>query len=330
MVTGGFGLPATHGHGPAMEGSWFDFRHPNPFDGRYWNDHTAAFTAAQWREKVREMARLGMKTLVLMSVAHQGKALYPSEVIEERWPLRCPDPLEAVLSAADAERAQVFVGLGFFEADTGRFHGRDPRALRYEEEVPVELWRRYGHHPSFAGWYLPVEAPITGHFPDAYLDYARELGRRVRSIAPGKPVLIAPYGTRTVIPDDRFVEQLRRLEVDYVAYQDEVGVRKTRVEELEDIWARLRRAHDRAGLPLWADVEIFDFEGDVYRSPLVPAPMERIARQLAVAGRYAERILVYQYLGLMNPPASGAFAGHPDSVTLYRAYQAWRKGGPGA
>ncbi|MBE3597503.1 MAG: hypothetical protein IMX02_01395 [Limnochordaceae bacterium] len=102
-----------------------------------------------------------------------------------------------------------------------------------------------------------------------------------------------------------------------------MGVEKTRVDELDAIWARLRRLHDRARLPLWADVELFRFEGPVYRSPLVPAPWERILAQLTAASRYVDRILAYQYLGLMNPPDSPATAGHPSSVALYRAYARW-------
>lgn len=307
-----------------IEGSWFDFRHPNPYDGNYWNMQTAAFTGEQWQAKIREMAGIGMKTLVLMSVAHQGMALYPSRVIPRRWrPFNCEDPIEAVLQAADREDARVFIGLGFFEADTGRFDTRDPVALRYSRDVPVELWERYGHHTSFGGWYLPVEAPIRSHFPDGYLRYTQAMASRLRQIAPGKPILIAPYGTRTVMPDARFVSQLRALEVDHVAYQDEVGVEKTRLDELDGIWSRVRQAHDRAGIPLWADVELFRFEGPVYRSPLVPAPLARIEAQLAAASRYVEKILGYQYLGLMNAPDSLAPAGHPSSVDLYRAYRAW-------
>ena len=47
------------------------------------------------------------------------------------------------------------------------------------------------------------------------------------------------------IPDDKFVGQLDELDVDIVAYQDEIGVQKTEVHEIPRIYEGLRRAHDR-------------------------------------------------------------------------------------
>lgn len=302
-----------------ITGTWFDFRHPNSHDGDYWNQQTAAFTAAQWEAKVEEMCDAGVEILCLLSVAIGGKSLYPSRLMPERWPLACEDPIEAVLRAADRRGAQVYLGVGFFQENTGETNPDQTDAL-LRRAVPRELNERYGHHPSFHGWYLPVEAMIVGHFPDHFVAYASSFAADLKSLSPRRPVMIAPYGTRTVIPDDRFVAQLQALGVDYVAYQDEVGVEKTRVDELDAIWSRVRLAHDRAGIPLWADVEIFRFEGPVYQSALLPAPMERIAEQLAIAGRYVDKILCYQYLGLMDHPESQAHAGHPDAVRLYREY----------
>jgi len=55
--------------------------------------------------------------------------------------------------------------------------------------------------------------------------------------------LIAPYGTRVAVPNDKYVHQLESLDVDLVAYQDEVGVQKSKVEER--LHEGLRKAHDR-------------------------------------------------------------------------------------
>src|SRR5262249_6994996 len=158
---------------------------------------------------------------------------------------------------------------------------------------------------------------------DGYLDFTPKLSEHLRSLSQEKKILIAPYGTNKVQETDRFVEQIQSLGVDFVAYQDEVGVRKTRVEELEEIYTRLKRLHDRAGVPLWADVEIFEFEGEVYESPLIPASLERIQRQLEAISPYVEKLLCYQYHGLMNPPDSPQHCGHADTVRLYEKYVKW-------
>src|SRR5579859_2912620 len=214
-----------------ITGTWFDFRHQSAFDGNYWNGQTAKFTAHQWEMKVQEMTGLGLETLVLMAVAVEAKAFYPSKVLQGRWELACPDPLEAVLSAADRHQARVYLGLGFFRKDFG-----DARLTedfkRINREATLELAERYGRHPSFCGWYLPVEEGIDGHYSETYVEYANTLSRYCRAAAPRK-VLIAPYGTRRVVPDGKFVDQLRSLEVDYFAYQDEIGVEKTKNPELD-------------------------------------------------------------------------------------------------
>jgi hypothetical protein len=147
---------------------------------------------------------------------------------------------------------------------------------------------------------------------------------------PKTRVLIAPYGTRVAVPDDTYVRQIERLDVDIIAYQDEVGVLKSKPEETPAFYEGLRKAHDRVPQrKLWADVEVFEFEGKVYRSALLPAPFERVEKQLAAVSPYVDTILIYQYQGLMNRPGSKSFAGHESSMRLYTDYIAWlRKNHP--
>lgn len=54
-----------------------------------------------------------------------------------------------------------------------------------------------------------------------------------------------------------------------------------------------------------------------------PAPFERVQAKLATVSPYVDKILIYQYQGLMNKPGSRAFAGHPQSGQLYPDYAAW-------
>ncbi len=179
---------------------------------------------------------------------------------------------------------------------------------------------------------MPNEASIEGHFSAGYMEFMREFTPSLKALAPDRRVLIAPYGTNKVIEDDRFVQRLRALGtagVDFIAYQDEVGVRKTRVDQLPAIYARLRRLHDRAAEgghaapALWADTEIFEFEGATYASALVPASLQRIRQQLAALAPYVDTMLCYQTHGLMNPPDSPQFCGHPDSARLWTEYMNW-------
>ena len=309
-----------------VSGTWFEFQHFFDVEGKYWNDTCARFTAADWCNKIAEMAGAGISNLVLMNVACNFRAFYQTPIFP-RHELGCPDPVGTVLDAAGEAGISVFVGLGFFTpVNTPVTRLNESAETRRRLAALNELAARYGSRPAFAGWYWPHEASIYGHFSDGFIQYVNTCSAEARRLMPAARILIAPYGTRTVIGDDLFVSQLDRLDVDIVAYQDEVGVEKTSPEELPRIWERLRRAHDRVpARRLFADVEIFRFEGRVYNSALVPAPFERVRAQIEAASPYVEAIFAYQYQGMMNSPGSLAFAGHPNSTALYADYDAWRR-----
>jgi hypothetical protein len=116
--------------------------------------------------------------------------------------------------------------------------------------------------------------------------------------------------------------------VDIIAYQDEVGCLRMDAAKSAACYERLRRAHDRVPQrALWADVEVFGWEGPANKqtSPLIPAPFDRVRAQLEAVSPFVDKVLIYQFQGLMNRPGSRAFAGHPDSGQLYRDYVAWLK-----
>ncbi|RJP32345.1 MAG: DUF4434 domain-containing protein [Candidatus Omnitrophota bacterium] len=306
-----------------IRGSWFEFQHCWAHESGYWDAACAAFSCEQWKQKIHEIAELGMKYLVLLSVAQDGKTFYSSKLFPS-WPLNCPDPLDAVLTAADEVHLKFFISGGFFDEKIGVLAGAEGTKKRLQ--AMQELVERYGQHESFYGWYWPNEASLNPYFEDNFIRYCNETSAEARRLTPHAKILIAPYGTRKTVNDDHFARQLDNLNVDIIAYQDEVGVRKTRVEELDAIFARLRNIHDRVPrVALWADMEIFDFEGDTYKSNLIPAPFSRIQNQLAAISPHVDTILVYQYQGMMNKPGSSAFAGHPDSTKLYDDYRNWLK-----
>ena len=309
-----------------ISGSWFEFQHHSAAEGEPWNAACAGFTAQQWDAKVKEIADIGLDYLVLMSTAVHFKAFYQTEIYP-RYPMACEDPIEAVLAAADKYGIKFFIGAGFYGQWDSPTVILDPVAAKKRLQGIEELAKRYGHHPSFHGWYWPDEACIEPYYSNDFIRYVNTCSKLGRSLCPKAKILIAPYGTRIVTPDDNYIKQLDQLDVDIIAYQDEIGVRKSKVRELPAFYEGLKKAHDRASRPvaIWADVEIFEFAGEVYNSALLPAAFERVESQLAAISPWVETILIYQYQGMMNKPGSTAFAGHPSSTRLYSDYAAWLK-----
>ncbi len=306
-----------------ITGSWFEFQHHATVEGVDWNPSCARFSTWQWEAKIKEIAEAGMEYLVLMATALYYRAFYQTNIFAG-WNLGCADPLEAVLSAADRYGVKFFIGNGFYGDWRSNKIIADPAAARKRLQAMEELTNLYGHHASFFGWYWPNEAFINPHFSPEFIEYANSCSRLARKLTPKAQIMIAPYGTRRAIPDDAYVRQLDAMDVDIVAYQDEVGVRKSKVFETAAFYEGLRRAHDRAQKArIWADIEIFEFQGEVYDSAIVPAPFSRVLQQMEAVSPWVDRILVYQYQGMMNKPASEAFAGCPASTRLYTDYLNW-------
>lgn len=308
-----------------IRGTWFEFTHHNVPEGKYWNPICRSFSDAQWETKIEEIAELGMKYIVLLcsSLVYEDSCeAYFKTDIYPFAPIAAKDPMGTLLDAAEKHGIKVYVSVGYYGVWT---HTEDnmanPEVTKRAFRAMDQLVALYGHKKSFAGWYLPDETCIAPYFSDLFINYVNAYAAYGRAILPGAEILIAPYGTNMVITDDKYVAQLESLDCDIIAYQDEIGVRKSKPEQTGAFYEGLRKAHDKAGrAKLWADMEVFEFEGDVYRSALIPAEMSRIERQIESISPYVDEILIYEYQGMFNKPGTTAFCGHPDSIRLYNDY----------
>jgi len=299
---------------------WDDRRH------FYWNDACLRFGKEQWRTAVKDASHLGMEYLVLLAVAKGGKAFYDTPLLP-KLEMACPDPIEAMLAAADECRVRFFLSSDWYGEWDERALG-DPDRVRKRFQMMEELARRYSHHRSFYGWYWPNEASLSPYFGPEFVNYVNVSSQEAHRLTPKAKTMTAPYGTSRAVCDDAFVRQLEGLDVDIIAYQDEVGCLRMTPSQSAAAFATLRRAHDRVPQrALWADVETFAWEGtpNAQTSPLIPAPWERVRQQLEAVSPFASVVLIYQYQGLMNRPGTRAFAGHPGSTRLYEDYFRWLK-----
>ena len=305
-----------------LDGTFFEFRHHNTPEGKYWNPALEKFKGEDWRRKVREIAELQMEYIVVMATALYEKCYFSSSVYPFAE-MPCEDPIEEILDEADKWGVKIFLGNGFYGDWTkAAYNIKSKEVIARSFKAMEELTALYGHHESFYGWYFPDETCIILNFSKDFVKYVNLCSKECRLLTPKKKTLIAPYGTNLALANSSYVKTLSELDVDFIAYQDEVGVKKTKVKRTEKIFERLKKAHDKAGrAKLWADLELFDFEGMVYKSALVPASFDRIEQQIKNAAPYCDKLLSYQYIGIMNPKDSASFAGHPDSAKLYEDYK---------
>lgn len=188
-----------------------------------------------------------------------------------------------------------------------------------------EIYGKYGHHKSFYGWYYANESWLDPYFGDFVIPYVNECTHIAKSLKANSVNIIAPYNIRAEKSDDTFVRQLEQLDVDIVAYQDGVGVGVTKLGEASRYFENLAKAHQKAGRSrIWADMELFYFEQTTHGSLIAADFNDRIIHQMEDISPFVEKILVYQYLGIMNKPGSLANAGLRDeTVRLYKQYMSW-------
>ncbi len=334
VVLGAIAGGGPQAHVKPIRGAWFEFQHLNPEEGTYWNKAMAAFTTAQWQEKVAMAAGLGMKYLIIQEIALGSRVFYPSKVLPQ-YEIQCEDPFAAVLDAADAHGVRVLVGCGFLGNASQMGHlMADRKITATRNSIMKELAERYGHHNSFFGWYYPNEIALSPLFGSVAIDYVNECSAVARKLMPQGLTLIAPYNVRVAgsksFNRTAFTDQLRSLDVDVVAYQDGVGVGSTPLSKDGAYFKVLREAHQAAGRSkIWADMEIFYFEDKAAGNRnLLAADFSRVHAQMEQLSPYVDEILCYELTGLFNRPGTTAFAGDPygKSVALYEAYDKWYRG----
>lgn len=259
-----------------------------------------------------------------MSIAAFGKAFYDTK-LAPKFELACPDPIEAVLSAADE------VGIKFFISNDFWGDGTNPDKMMKDKDISYiraqsmeEITAKYGHHKSFYGWYFPNESYVHPYFDEFYIDYVNDCAARAKKLTPHCVNLIAPYNIRAEKADDNYVRQLERLDIDIVAYQDGIGVNATKLGEPALFFEHLYKAHQKAARSrIWADMEVYFFERKISGN-LIPANFDRVLQQMRDLSPFVDKILIYQYIGIMNKPGSKAYAGLRDeTVRLYNQYMDW-------
>ena len=284
-----------------------------------------------WAAKVAELKEMGMEYLIFMSVANECKAYYPSKLMDWHYPADRQSPVDAIMDEAAKHGMKVFMSTGWAKDQDDNL--RDPAIKGRQIEMMEELAGLYGEHPAFYGWYLPVEDCFGPVLTDYAVEAVNALTARARELTPSAKIMISPYGIFCSNFDDpRYEQQIARLTVDIIAYQDEIGCvrEKFPLVNLRKNWKKLRAIHDKTGIEMWANCETFAWEKGTNdrQSALIPAATPRLLSQMVAATEGgAEKIISFIICGLFEKPGSQYPLGQPYwSQKAYEDYMAWKSG----
>lgn len=339
-------------------GAWCGIYHWSEQEGRYWNPQIKRMTDRQWQALIRAMHDIGMNIVVIQeaflnenaqiapSPNYPGKSFYPSRLYPGRMPIAAKDPFEAILSEADRLGMHVFIPIGVYAWGPYARLDYTPASLAWHKRVAAELWKLYGHHPSFYGWYVSEEgAGNLGGNPThqrQFVEFFRGLRPYLRRLAPEKPVMLAPncWGIQQGLP--YYPQLLTNLDIlcpfgfartpnNYPAgylsgkqaiallqklckgmsLKDYIGMHGKRAAAL------LQKLCNESGTHLWLDMEVFHIN---HAGALIPRPISEVAQTLQHFTGF-EETLCYQFPGLMTAPWMSPQLGGRRAVQLYQDYQ---------
>lgn len=281
----------------------------------------------EWRRDFEHMKAIGIDTVILIRSGYRRFITYSSAyLVKEHGCYRPPVDLVALfLQLADELDMQFYFGL----YDSGKYW--DTGDMQHEIDsnrfVIEEVWKNYGHHKSFKGWYLSMEiSRKTKGATDAF----RTLGLQCKQISNGLPTLISPWidgkkavmaASATLTKEDAVSLKAHEQEwseifagvqgaVDAVAFQDG----HIDYHELDDFFAVNKQMADKYGLQCWTNAESFDRDMPI---KFLPIKFEKLRLKLEAARRAGyDKAITFEFSHFMSPQSAYLQAGH-----LYNRYK---------
>ncbi|HEU4471956.1 MAG TPA: DUF4434 domain-containing protein [Flavisolibacter sp.] len=287
--------------------------------------------AEEWDQDFRHMAAMGIDTVIMIRSGYRKFITYPSVYLMEKHGCFRPpaDLLGLFLSLADKYGMNFYFGL----YDSGIYW--DTGDLTHEIEdnryVIEEVWKHYGHHPSFKGWYLSMEiSRRTIGATEAF----RTLGLQCKEVSSGLPTFISPWidGKKAVLAAsveltkkdavsfDEHQREWREIfhgmqgAVDAVAFQDG----HIDYTELDAFFTVNKALADQYGMQCWTNAESFDRDMPI---KFFPIKFEKLRLKLEAAKRCGyDKAITFEFSHFMSPQSAYIQAHH-----LYNRYQEYKQ-----
>ncbi len=287
----------------------------------------------RWECKVTELHEMGVDCLIIVTVANEGLAMYPSDFMPRGYKEGRKSPVEAIMDTADELGMKVFLGCGWAKDQLDNLS--DPFVIKTNRQFMDELAALYGDRPSFYGWYIPVEGCFIPYLKEHAVTGVNKIAAHARELTPDAKMLISPWGLYGAeIDNPKFEESIRALDVDIIAYQDEVGCVREQfpMKNMKEHFRQVGEIHRRAGIEFWANIESFTWDRNPnnWYSTLIPASFSRILSQIVgVSQAGAEEIVSFIVCGMFDKPGSEYPVGQMVYANeLYNDYMAWKNGDP--
>ncbi len=290
------------------------------------------WSETEWDADFAYMNAIGIEMVVLIRCGYKRFLSYPSTVLlkEENCFIPTTDLVEMFLKLSEKYGMKFYFGL----YDSGRYWTDSNFWTNgnYEKEVAVnklvidEVWKKYGHYSSFAGWYLSQECSRNN---GKVIEMFSSLGKYCKQVSGGLNILISPFidGKKNI---SQYAISTQKNEgvsisnhetewdlifqgikdaVDIVAFQDG----HVEYDELIDFLKINKSLCDKYGLQCWTNTETFDRDMPI---KFLPIKWEKLKLKLELAAKVGiENAITFEFSHFMSPQSMYLSARH-----LYNRY----------
>ena len=279
----------------------------------------------EWDADFKNMKAIGIDTVIVIRSGYRKFITYPSAYLLKKGCYKpSVDLIDLFLRLADKYNMMFYFGL----YDSGHYWdtGDMSHEIRDNRYVIDEVWKSYGHHKSFKGWYISTE--ISRKTKGA-IETFHTIGKQCKDISNNLPVFISPWidGKKAVMPTEGLTkEQAVSVEeherewneifdgihdvVDACAFQDG----HIDYDELDMFFSVNKKLADRYGMQCWTNAETFDRDMPIR---FLPIKFDKLRLKLEAAKRcHYDKAITFEFSHFMSPQSAYLQAGH-----LYDRYK---------
>jgi hypothetical protein len=282
---------------------------------------------AEWDADFSHMKAIGIDTVIMIRSGYRKFITYPSEYLIKKHGCYKPsvDLLDMFLRLGTKYGMKFRFGL----YDSGKYWDTGDLSHEIEDNKFVidEVWKNYGHHKSFGGWYISTE--ISRKTKGA-IEAFSAMGKQCKEVSGGLPTLISPWidGRKAVMAasgqltkaDAVSVEEHEREwgeifagisgSVDACAFQDG----HIDYDELDAFFAVNKKIADKYGLECWTNAESFDRDMPI---KFLPIKFDKLRMKLEAAKRANyDKAITFEFSHFMSPQSA-----YPQAGNLYNRYK---------
>ncbi|MDR0505685.1 MAG: DUF4434 domain-containing protein [Dysgonamonadaceae bacterium] len=281
----------------------------------------------EWDRDFSFMKAIGIDTVIMIRSGYRKFITYPSAYLIKKHGCYKPsvDLLDMFLRLADKHGMKFYFGL----YDSGKYWDTGDLSWEIEDNKYVidEVWKQYGKHKSFGGWYISGE--ISRQTKGA-INAFRTMGQQCKDVSGGLPTFISPWidGKKAVMAsqgnltraDAVSVDEHEREwseifdgikgAVDACAFQDG----HIDYDELDAFFEVNKKMADKYGMQCWTNAESFDRDMPI---KFLPIKFDKLRMKLEAAARAKyDKAITFEFSHFMSPQSAYLQAGH-----LYNRYK---------